>query len=69
MNIFVQASCRGKGLKEEKCVCARTEMELQVSNFQRVTAAVLRETAAEIGDRVDKFVGDVQQKLAEVAHA
>ena len=40
-------------------------MELQISNFQRIATAVLRETAAEIGDRVDELVGDVQQQLVE----
>jgi hypothetical protein len=48
----------GEGVEREE-MRARTEMELQISNFQRVSAAVLCETTAEIGDRVDELVGDV----------
>jgi len=39
------------------------EMKLQISNFERVSAAVLCETTAEIGDRVDELVSDVQQQI------
>lgn len=38
-------------------------MQLKIPNFQGVTAAMLRQPAGKVGDRVNKFVSDVEQKL------
>lgn len=41
------------------------EVELEVSDFERVTAAVFGQTAGKVGDRVDKLVRDIEQQLGE----
>jgi len=40
-----------------------TEVKLQVPDLERITTTMFGQSARKIGNSVDKFISDVQQKL------